>query len=299
MKSGDMLRQIITIDEEKCNGCGICVPDCKEGAIQIIEGKARLISDLFCDGLGACIGACPENAITIVTREAEPYNEIKVMENIIGSPMDVIKAHLKHLKDHREIEYFSQAVNFLKEKGIENPLKNDTGNGHSHEGRCPGSRMINLSVVKKSTPDANTHGNAESALNHWPVQLHLVSPFAGYFRDSELVIMSTCGPIASANVHQEYLQGRSVVVACPKLDYTEPYTEKLAEIFKNAATPKAIVVVMEVPCCKGLTMIAKQAAALSGNNDLVVEEHVLSVRGELLEQNIIFGKNKVTANYSS
>ncbi len=290
-----MLRQIITIDEEKCNGCGLCVPDCKEGAIQVIGGKARLISDLFCDGLGACIGSCPEDAITIVTREAEPYDEIKVMENIINSPSEVIKAHLKHLKDHQEIEYFSQAINFLKEKGIENPLKNEISNAHNHEGGCPGSRMINFAEVKKSVPAGGASGNSESALTHWPVQLHLVSPYAGYFRETELVIMSTCGPIASANVHTDYLQGRAVVVACPKLDYTEPYTEKLAEIFRNNATPKAIVVIMEVPCCKGLSMIARQAAAMSGNTSLVLEEHILSVRGELTEKNILFGKRKETA----
>jgi hypothetical protein len=214
------------------------------------------------------------------------------MENIINSPMEVIKAHLKHLKDHQEIEYFSQAVNFLKERGIENPLKADSTNGHNHEGGCPGSRMINFAEVKKSLPTSINHENTDSALTHWPVQLHLVSPFAGYFRDAELVIMSTCGPIASANVHKDYLEGRSVVVACPKLDNTGPYAEKLAEIFSNGNTPRAIVVIMEVPCCKGLSTIAKQAAAMSGNTELVLEEHILSVRGELLGKNIIFGKNR-------
>jgi len=291
-KGLNLKRQIIEIDEEKCSGCGLCVPDCKEGAIQIIEGKARLVSDLFCDGLGACIGTCPEGAIKIIEREAEPYSERKVMENLVKGPLEVIKAHLRHLKDHGEIEYFSQAVNFLKERGIENPLKSDNHNGNGHQGGCPGSRMISFAETVQPVKKNENTERAQSALSHWPVQLHLVSPAAGYFRDAELVVMSTCGPIASANVHSDYLEGRAVVVGCPKLDYTEPYAEKLASIFSQANTPKAIVVIMEVPCCRGLSAIVKQAAAMSGRTDLVVEEHTLSVRGELLQKNIIFGQNK-------
>jgi NAD-dependent dihydropyrimidine dehydrogenase PreA subunit len=117
-----MKRKVIKIDEDKCNGCGLCIPDCPEGAIQIIDGKARLISDLFCDGLGACIGTCPEEAITIEEREAEPYDEAKVMENIIKSGSSTIKAHLEHLRDHGQMEYLGNAIDILKAKGIEIPI---------------------------------------------------------------------------------------------------------------------------------------------------------------------------------
>ena len=284
-----MKRQIIKIDENKCDGCGLCIPNCHEGALQLIEGKARLVSDLFCDGLGACIGHCPQGAIEIIEREAEPYDEIKVMEQMVKGPKSVIAAHLKHLKDHKAIEYFSQAVNFLKERNMEVPLQNNHHH-HEHGGSCPGSKMI--SMTPKHENHSDEKGSRPSELGQWPVQLHLVSPAAPYFIDSELVIMSTCGPIANANVHQDYLRDRSVVVACPKLDYTEPYTEKLAAIFSEANIKKAIVVIMEVPCCKGLSKFAKDAAKLSGRQDLLVEEHIMGVNGEIKQKNILNGKPK-------
>lgn len=290
-----MLRKIIEIDENKCDGCALCIPECKEGAIQIIEGKARLVSDLFCDGLGACLGYCPQGAITIVEREAQPYSERLVMETLVKQPISVMSAHLRHLIEHNETALYNEALDYLREIEYPNlvellpktaPLKHSGGS-------CPGSRMI-IKEKRETPQEVKETPSARSALEQWPIQLHLVNPAAPYFKDSELLIMSTCGPVASAEVHSKFLPGRSIVLACPKLDYTEPYTDKLAQIFKFGKTPKAIVVIMEVPCCKGLSKFAADAAKLSGREDIIVEEVVLTLDGEIKSRNIITG-NKAFA----
>ncbi len=283
-----MIRKIIKIDEELCNGCGVCVPSCKEGAIQIIEGKARLISDLFCDGLGACLGECPLGAITIEEREAEAYDEVKVMEMLINQPVSVMKAHLEHLHEHNEIEFFSQAVNFLKAKGIPNPFNPNEKKAASAcaSGGCPGSAQ--REIKRESKLEAMSPTDMPSQLEQWPVQLHLVNPAAGFFKNKELVIMSTCGPLVNANVHELYIKGRSVVVACPKLDVVDPYIDKLAEIYSQSGTSRVIIVRIEVPCCGGLSRMAHTAAVMSGRKGLTVEEHTLSIDGSLKSNNIIF-----------
>ena len=293
-----MKRKIIKIDENKCNGCGDCIPECKEGALQIIEGKCRLVSELFCDGLGACIGHCPEGAITIEEREAEPYDERKVIDYLLDKPVSVMKAHLQHLVDHDAMKYYSDAIAYLKEKDIENPL-NIEKKENTYSG-CPGSKQIELNVLDGNGKDDFVESEDEmipsrSELRQWPVQLHLVSPDAPYFNGRELVLMSTCGPVASATVHRDYLKDRSVVVACPKLDYTEPYADKLASIFANSDMPKAIVVRMEVPCCGGLTMLTAQAAERSGRDDLTVVEHVMDIKGRIRKETVIFEPEKELA----
>lgn len=299
-----MLRQIIEIDEEKCDGCGLCIPSCKEGAIQLIDGKARLISDLFCDGLGACLGHCPQGAIEIIEREAEPYDEKQVIDKIATQPVTVLKAHLEHLLEHDDMEHYDEAIAYMKEKGIKNPLEqkglnvianaapnmhpkaHGHGKGHAHGG-CPGSQVIDRSAFADENSTGDNQRN-ESMLQQWPVQLHLVPPSAPYFKKKELVVLSTCSPIASANVHADYMKNRSVVVACPKLDYTDPYTDKLAAIMANSEMPKVIILVMEVPCCKGLTGIAMNAAKRSGRKNLVVEEHIMTLEGEIKEKNVLY-----------
>jgi len=280
-----MKRQIIEINEELCDGCGLCIPECLEGALQIIEGKARLISDLFCDGLGACIGHCPQGAIKVVEKETEPYNEIKVLEGMVEKPLSVLRAHLQHLLDHQEYEYLEEAKNYLEGNGITNPL-NDINNENSNsqlsnDKNSKKESELTKTITAGSSANDNT-SDIPSELKQWPVQLHLVNPKAPYFQDNELVIMSTCGPIANANVHRDYLKGRSVVVACPKLDYTAPYTDKLSEIFKEAKTTKAIVVIMQVPCCSGLAKFTLDARNKAGRKDMKVEIRILSIEGDLL-----------------
>lgn len=280
-----MIREIINIDEEKCDGCGLCIPACHEGAIQLIDGKARLISDLFCDGLGACIGHCPQGAITIEKREAEPYDEIKVMDIMITKPDNVIKAHLQHLKDHNETVFLNQALEYLNKVGRKIEWQNQKIN--SQHSACPGSRMIDLNVIKQQyTNKPISNSENQSMLQQWPIQLHLINPSASCFKNKELVIMSDCAPLASANIHKDYLANRSVVIACPKLDDTKPYLEKLEAIYELGNVPKAIIVRMEVPCCGGLTKLA-YLAKINSNSNIILEEHTLSINGDLIKQEIL------------
>ena len=219
-----MKRQIIEIDEEKCDGCGLCIPECPEGAIQIIDGKARLISDLFCDGLGACLGHCPPGAITVVEREAEPYDEIKVMENIITHGENTIKAHLKHLRDHGEVYFLKTAVSFLEENEIAVPEFEPEASGCA-SGGCPGSQ--NMAFVDQIQTPENTV-DVPSALQHWPIQMHLVSPMAPHFVGADLVLAADCVAFSLGNFHQKYLPGKALAIACPKLDQQQQiYLEKL------------------------------------------------------------------------
>ena len=275
-------RKIIQINGEKCDGCGLCIPNCPEGALQIIDGKARLISDLFCDGLGACIGHCPRGAIIIEERDAGPYDERKVMKNIIKQGKGVIKAHLSHLKEHNQTEYFKQAVEFLKEKGIKYPLEDETkkkvsSRSHGFSG-CPGSRMMDLRS-KRTVEDDKKIGKAESQLRQWPVQIHLVPVFAPYLQDADLLICADCVPFAYADFHRDLLKGKILLIGCPKLDDLESYEEKLTEIFKNNKIKSVTYAHMEVPCCFGLIDIIKSTISASGKNT-PFKEVTIGISGE-------------------
>lgn len=267
-------RKIIKIDEEKCNGCGICIPNCPEGALQIIDGKARLVSDLSCDGLGACIGHCPRGAIEIEEREAEDYDEKEVMKNIVKQGKNTIKAHLKHLKDHNQTKFLDQAIEFLKEKNIKNPLEVDT---MSSQCGCPGAAI--REVKNEDNADKNTEQN--SALKQWPVQLKLLPPTAPFFDNSHLLVSADCVPFANANFHSEFLHGKSLTVGCPKLDDIEEYKEKLTEIFKSNNVKSVTVAIMEVPCCFGLYNAVEEAIEDSGKNIPLIKETV-SLSGEIM-----------------
>jgi len=277
-------RKIIQINLEKCDGCGLCITNCPEGALRIIDGKARLISDLFCDGLGACIGHCPQGAIIIEERDAEPYNEKKVMENIIKQGKNVIGAHLSHLKDHGQAEYFKQAVELLKEKGIKNPLDEEPKNevsprSHGFSG-CPGSKMMDFRA-KRLVEDDKSTGKTVSQLRQWPVQIHLVPAFAPYLQDADLLISADCVPFAYADFHRDLLKGKTLLIGCPKLDDLVSYEEKLREIFQNNSIRSVTYAHMEVPCCFGLIDTIKAAISASGKNT-PFEEVTISVNGEKL-----------------
>jgi ferredoxin len=280
-----MKRKIIKIDEEKCNGCALCIPNCPEGAIQMIDGKARLISDLFCDGLGACLGHCPQGAIEVEEREAEPYDEKKVMANVVKQGRNVIKAHLEHLKGHNEAEYLRQAVEFLQEKGIANPMKSEKEKLHAHGkgmGGCPGSRVLDFSDERKG--DAAEDGKRSSQLTQWPVQLHLVSPTAPYFRGKDVLLAADCVAYALADFHKDYLKGKSLAIACPKLDSEkEIYVQKITAMIDEAGINTLSVMIMEVPCCGGLLQLAQKAAA-SAKRKVPVKLYVVSLRGEMLKE---------------
>ena len=278
------MRKIININEDKCNGCGDCIPNCPEGAIQIIDKKARLISDLFCDGLGACIGHCPQAAITIEERQAQEYDEKKVMENIVKQGNNVIRAHLGHLKEHNQAELFSQAIDFLKEKGIENPLKEE---GHTDQHKhtasgCPGAKIIDFSAGKKHSEENRRLETRESQLTQWPIQIMLVPPFAPFLNNADLLVAADCVGFAYADFHEALLKGKRLLVGCPKFDNLEVYQEKFNQIFKINDIKSVTYAHMEVPCCFGLVNVINKAIALSGKS-IPFKEAVISIKGEIVK----------------
>ena len=262
-----MKRKIIEIDREKCNGCGLCIPNCPEGALQVIDGKVRLVSDLFCDGLGACIGNCPRGAIRTVEREAEPYDERRVMANVAPQGANTIAAHLKHLKSHGEFKLYEQAVAWLNEHDIPVPEeKLPCG--------CPGT------LARKLSPrSGEAAGGGASALRQWPVQLKLVNPDAEYFDGADLLVSADCVAYAHGAFHRDLLNGRILLIFCPKLDSDiDRYVEKLAEIFRRHDIKSVTVARMEVPCCGGTVAIVREALARAGR-ELPVQVVVVGADG--------------------
>ncbi|MEI7695047.1 MAG: 4Fe-4S dicluster domain-containing protein [Chlorobium sp.] len=288
-----MKREIITIDEKRCTGCGDCIPGCPEGALQVIDGKARLISDLFCDGLGACLGHCPTGAMQIETREAEPYDEKRVMhESIVPAGANVIAAHLRHLADHGQDDLLQQAQEYLEAHGVANPLQHVAAKktvvnhshvaDHHHEGGCPGSRIMDFSG-KNSEPAAFSAG-ASSALRQWPIQLHLVSPQAPYYKGSDLLLAADCTAFAVGDFHGSFMQGKSLAIACPKLDAAlEIYVEKLTAMIDSGALNTITVAIMEVPCCGGLLSVVAEALR-NTRRKVPVKKVVVSLQGAILSE---------------
>lgn len=279
-----MKRKIISIDQQKCNGCGLCLPNCPEGAIQMIDGKARLVSDLFCDGLGACLGHCPEGAISIEEREAVPYDEKQVMANVVTQGKNVIAAHLKHLQDHNEQQYLKDALEYLAENNIENPLKEQKlMNQHAHFSGCPGSKSMEFAGSKAATTVVE-EGSRPSALTHWPVQMHLISPNAQQYCGKDVLLAADCVAFAVGDFHEDYLKGKSLAIACPKLDSEqEVYKEKLVALIDEAQINTLHVMVMQVPCCGGLLRLAQEAVA-HAKRKVPIKCTVISLQGEVLQE---------------
>lgn len=250
------LRNIVIIDEDKCDGCGQCVVACAEGAIDIIEGKAKLVSEIYCDGLGACLGECPQEAITIEQRQAEAFDE------------EATKTYLAAKSDNAQ-----------------ESLPQDSGANDHHQGcQCPGSMA---KVFETKTPPASGDVlEMPSQLSQWPLQLTLVSPEAPYFKNADLLLAADCVPFAMGNFHSQLLAGKAIAIGCPKLDDPQPYIEKISAIIK-AGSPKSLTVVhMEVPCCFGLTQIAKEAIARSGVS-LTFEDITVGVQGDIIKTETI------------
>ncbi len=239
-------RKIVKIDEEKCTGCGLCIPNCAEGALQIVDGKAKLITDKFCDGLGACLGHCPEDALTVIEREAEEFDEKAV-----------------------EIHLHSQKQAQLKPEHKPAPAF----------GGCPSSRTMHFKVHEATTDNVSA-GSAVSQLTHWPVQLKLVPVNAAYFQDADLLIAADCVPFAYPDFHRDFLKGKAVVVGCPKLDDVQYYKEKLTEIFKANSIKSITLPHMEVPCCFGLVKAAEDAIAASGKK-IPLKKVKIGIRGDI------------------
>jgi NAD-dependent dihydropyrimidine dehydrogenase PreA subunit len=305
-----MKRDILKIDEELCNGCGLCVPNCHEGALKVIDGKVRLVSELMCDGLGACIGHCPEGAITIENREAEPYDEVRVMNEMKNKGRNTVIAHLKHLKDHGETGFLQEGVRYLKEKraelnfdpdevisevhnhgksesiksaGLASAISGIHKHGHMHEGGggCPGSRTR---IIERPRETDRNVENAQSELRQWPVQMHLINPNAQYFKNADLLLAADCVAYSVGGFHSKYLKGKSLAIACPKLDQgTEIYVEKLKTLIDVALINTITVIIMEVPCCGGLLQMVKAATSASARK-VPVKLMVAGITGDILRE---------------
>lgn len=270
-----MKRDIIMINEEKCTGCGSCVTGCPEGALQVIDEKARLISDLFCDGLGACIGDCPEGAIEVEQREAEPYDESKVMENIVKAGPNVIKAHLQHLQEHGQEDLVNEASQYLKKNNINIPDYEEKPLACG----CPGSMNQNLSPTGEQKQEAVL---LQAQLSNWPVQLQLLNPNAPYLMNADLLIAADCAPFAYANFHERFLKDKVLIILCPKLDKTiDEYVDKLAQIFQKQDINSISIVHMEVPCCSGIEVIVRRALEKAQKN-IIIKDYTISINGEII-----------------
>ncbi len=254
------IRKIVKIDEALCNGCGVCIPACAEGAIELIDGKARLVSDKLCDGLGACLGECPEGAITVEEREAESFDQVAV------------EARLVRLPERTAAETVTSG----------RPVPH-----HAHAGAgCPGSRVLQFGErsVGDAAPFRGQSPAPASALRQWPLKLHLVPPTAPYFRGADILLAADCTAFAAGNFHAEYLHDRSLAIACPKLDHgQEIYLEKLRAMIDHARINTLTVLIMQVPCCSGLLLLAKEAVA-SASRKVPIKSIVIGMQGEVLRE---------------
>ncbi len=298
-----MKRDILKIDEDLCNGCGQCVPNCHEGALLVIDGKVRLVSELMCDGLGACIGHCPDGAITIEKREAEPYDEAKVMEQMKVKGKNTIIAHLKHLKEHGETGYLREGAGYLiqNRSGLDFEPEDVLHEVHNHGktgfafaapllkikkdsqsgSGCPGSRE--MVIERENNTSVKTEGTG-SQLRQWPVQMHLINPNASYFKNSDLIFAADCVAYSVGGFHDRFLKGKSLVIACPKLDHSqEIYSEKLRNLIDIALVSTITVMIMEVPCCGGLLQMVRGASS-SSSRKVPVKLMVVGISGEILKE---------------
>lgn len=257
-------RKIVEIDEAKCDGCGLCVPSCAEGAIQIIDGKARLVSDVYCDGLGACLGHCPQDAIRIVERPAEAFDEEAARQHVAGAASHSTPAKAQPRPAHG---------------GCPGAAMHDLRLNVMPARRPPALPVMPPTAAGRSAPD---EPSAASGLANWPVQLHLAPPTAPYFQQADLLLVADCVPFACADFHARFLDGRPVVIGCPKLDDGSAYVDKLARILSESSVRSVTVVHMEVPCCTGLVRIARAAIALCGR-PIPLHDATVSIRGQVLE----------------
>lgn len=298
-----MIREMVKIDEDLCDGCEACIPNCHEGALQMIDGKARLISDLMCDGLGACLGHCPQGAITIEKREAEPYNETKVMEIMVEKGENTVVAHLQHLKEHNEMEFLKEGVEYLKDHKEELKFSVAEVLQRVHNAKveeeqlacgCAGSEARSFapqSGAANAVPAAGgftlaggTVAEQPSELRQWPVQMHLINPGASYFRQTDLVLAADCVAFSLGNFHSKWLKGKTLAIACPKLDSgMESYVEKIKALIDQAEINTLTVMMMQVPCCGGLMQMAQIAAGQAARK-VPVKKVIVGVEGEILSE---------------
>jgi Pyruvate/2-oxoacid:ferredoxin oxidoreductase delta subunit len=244
-----VMRKIIEIDEELCDGCGQCIPSCAEGALQIVDGKAKLIGDRYCDGLGACLGECPNDALKTIEREADVFDE------------EAVEALLKSREEEKK------AVSPVLPCG------------------CPSTLLQSFSPPsdQQATVGPISRSSVTSSLSHWPIQINLVPPTAPFLKGADMLVAADCTSFAYANFHEDFLKGKVLMVGCPKFDEVKAYVRKFAEIFSTADIKSVTIAVMEVPCCQGLPMIVKKGMTLAGK-EVPMEQVILSTKGEVLKK---------------
>lgn len=253
------IRKVVHIDEELCTGCGACVPSCAEGAIQVIDGKARLVADRLCDGLGACLGECPEGALTVEEREADAFDEVAVENHLV------------------------QQQKAAPSESEPNPVHH--GHAHGFTGGCPGSRVMQFKAPSDAEPQSPAAPSLQpSELRQWPIQLHLVPPTAPYYEGADVLLAADCTAFVLGGFHANFLKGRSLAIACPKLDQgMEIYREKLTAMIDKAKINTLTVLIMQVPCCSGLLHIALEASS-NASRKVPIKRVVVGVKGEILSE---------------
>lgn len=266
-----MKRKIIRIDEEKCNGCGLCIPNCGEQALKIINGKARLVNDAMCDGLGTCLGECPEGALTLEEREAAPFDDKQVWEALLQKETAIMEDYLKKMSQNGDTELNKEYGNLLN-------LIEDKPAGPA----CPG---LDSTVFERTIPEAaNFPNKQQSELTHWPIQLHLVNPMADIFFGKDVILAADCVAYTLADFHNMFLKGKRLVIACSRLDRdVELYTEELRLMADKAKINTLTVIIMQVPCCRGLLQIAQEALQKAARK-VPLKAIVISTQGEVLSE---------------
>lgn len=268
-------RQIITIDEEKCDGCGNCVPSCAEGALRVVDGKARLMKESFCDGLGACLGECPQGALRVVEMAVDAYDAPAVLGYLQQTAPHMVEKHVAHLRAHCMASSYNPAPVAMAACAS---ARVADGLNRRNEGRpAGGGRGAPIALFGMDAAPASAPARQSSELRQWPVQLHLVPIQAPFFDGADLALIADCVPFAAPNAHADFIKDHAIAVGCPKLDDGRAYTAKLAQILRNNEIRSLTVVRMEVPCCGGLEYIAQQAATLSGK-DVPMESVVVNIR---------------------
>lgn len=273
------VRKIIEIDEEKCTGCGLCIVDCAEGALAIVNGKAKIVKDSFCDGLGACIGACPEDALHIIEREADDFDEEAALAWVARRDGKAAPAHGQHGQHGHGPAHAGHGAR----------------HGHAHAGGhgcgCPGS------MAKRITPMQSAHsgiqavtveGGPVSGPGHWPLKIRLVPPTAEYLKGADVLVAADCASAASPIFHSEFARGKVVLIGCPKFDDTNAYVQKITDILATSGIRSIAVLRMEVPCCRGLSQAVFEAAKRAGTG-IPVEEVIMTCGGGRAQQTL-FGQ---------
>lgn len=260
-------RKIIKIDEEKYNGCGSCIPNCPEQALQIIDTpkgpKAKLVKEFYCDGLGACLSSCPTGALTIEEKEANAYNEEATIARIKEVAPEILGAHLKHLAEHSQ----ELPKSFIPKIPTNIPS-------------CHSAQVLHLEKEEKRQKEME---EVSSELKQWPIQLHLVPPSTPYFNNVNLMLVADCVPFAYANFHQDFLKDNAIAIGCPKLDDVNTYIRKVEEIIRASNIKSIKIVHMVVPCCHGLVYIAKEAVHKSGE-EIPLKSVVIGINGKIVKK---------------